>query len=596
MRAISLGLGLLAIVPLLTPVDAAAAPVGASSSAGKAKPTKATGVVRPLLSADDEKSLEMKDGRKRYDTAKAADMSRTKRRHDFVKANPDLEITEAEPPKAAQWSGKRFSWLDRGIMTPVKDQGNYGTCWAFGTVGLMEAMWRKDQGETVDLSEQDLINCNCRCAGAPKDHAIKRVAGVKLETASPYNGDGNGKQCNNAPNCGTCEKSVSTPYHFDPDFTPVNPDYSGDDAIHKDVPVPTAEIKRALVERGPVYTKMHIPSGSGFNGLDAGETHDETVELVYDNPSTNANERNNEAHMVLLVGWDDDKGAWLMRNSYGTNWGDGGYGWIKYGSNKIGMGAAWAAMAAPAHNFTAVWRKTDLVAQVQGHGWSVADTEARGAEIGPKGYRIETLDIVVEGGKAQYSVVWHKLGDIAEKRAFGLGESDYLAKYEELEKAGWRVHLLEPYVVGGVVKYSAVFRKESKVEEKQVLGLGSAEFEKHNAALRGDGWHVHLVEPRMVGKTLEYAAVWRKGKVDQQELYDASPKAYRSKDAELRAKGWRLFRLESYTVGGKLRYAAIWQQGGAKEKQSDGLTYAELRKKDAELRKDGWSLTMVDGY
>jgi C1A family cysteine protease len=593
MRAVSLGLGLLAILPLLGSVAADAATASASPSPTKAKPPKAkksAGFPRPLLSADDEKALEIKGGRKRFEKAKAADLTRAKRRQDFVKANPDLEIVEAKPPKVAQWLGKRFSWRDQGIMTPVKDQGSYGTCWAFGTVGLMEAMWRKDQGEIVDLAEQDLINCNCRCDGAPKDHAQKRTAGVALETENPYRGDGAGKQCNNAPNCGTCEKSVSTPYHFDPDFTPVNPDYSGDDAIHKDVPVPTAEIKRALVERGPIYTKMHIPNGSSFGSLDAGETHDETVELVYEP------QRNNGAHMVLIVGWDDDRGAWLMRNSWGTDWGDDGYGWIAYGSNKIGMGAAWARMAAPEHHFTAVWRKIDLVPQIQGHGWRVADIEARNGEIGPKGYRIETLDIVVDDGKPQYSAVWHKLGDIAEKRLFGLGEKEYLAKYDELHKAGWRVHLLEPYVVGGVVKYSAVFRKAPKVEEQQAVGLAFTAYEKKNAALRGDGWHVHLLEPRMVGKSLEYTAVWRKGKVEQQELYDASAKAYRAKDTELRAKGWSLFRLESYTSFGKIRYAAIWQQGGPKEAQSDGLTYAELRKKDAELRKSGWALTMVEGY
>lgn len=588
MRALPLSLALLALLPF---TDAAAAP--SIPSASKAKPApkaKPSAFPRPLLSVDDERALEITDGRKTFEAAKAADAKRTKRRHDFVKANRDLEITEAKPPKIAKWLAKRFSWRDEGIMTPVKDQGGYGTCWAFATVGLMEAMWRKDQGETVDLAEQDLINCNCRCAGAPKDHPIKRRAGVALETANPYEGDGAGKQCNAAPNCGTCEKTVTTPYHFDPDFTPVNPDYSGDDAIHKDVPVPTAEIKRALVERGPIYTKMHIPHGSSFGSLDAGEVHDESIELVYE-PT-----RNNGAHMVLIVGWDDDRGAWLMRNSWGTGWGDDGYGWIAYGSNKIGMGAAWARMATPAHDFTAVWRKADLVAQIQGHGWSVAVAESRSGELAPKGYRIETLDIEVDDGKPQYSVVWNEVGDVAEKRVFGVGEKDCLTQYEALHKAGWRVHLLEPYVIGGTVKYSAVFRKAPKVEEQQALSLAPKAYATKNAAMRKDGWHLHVLEPRVVGKALEYTAVWRKGEVDQQELYDASVKEYRAKDAELRAKGWRLFRLESYTQAGELRHAAIWQQGGPAEKTIEGLTYAELRKQDAALRKDGWSLAIVDGY
>jgi hypothetical protein len=46
-------------------------------------------------------------------------------------------------------------------------------------------------------------------------------------------------------------------------------------------------------------------------------------------------------HVVLLIGWDDEKGAWLIKNSWGTKWGEKGFGWIKYGSNNIGVFAAW---------------------------------------------------------------------------------------------------------------------------------------------------------------------------------------------------------------------------------------------------------------
>ena len=49
----------------------------------------------------------------------------------------------------------------------------------------------------------------------------------------------------------------------------------------------------------------------------------------------------------MLIGWDDSKQAWLVKNSWGTGWGEGGYAWIHYGANDIGRTGTWWA-AAPA--------------------------------------------------------------------------------------------------------------------------------------------------------------------------------------------------------------------------------------------------------
>jgi cathepsin L len=55
------------------------------------------------------------------------------------------------------------------------------------------------------------------------------------------------------------------------------------------------------------------------------------------------NERDggNVNHGVTLIGWDDNKQAWLIKNSWGTGWGEDGYMWINYNSNSIGYRAAW---------------------------------------------------------------------------------------------------------------------------------------------------------------------------------------------------------------------------------------------------------------
>jgi cathepsin L len=46
-------------------------------------------------------------------------------------------------------------------------------------------------------------------------------------------------------------------------------------------------------------------------------------------------------HAIILCGWDDAKGAWRLKNSWGTSWGEQGYMWIKYGCSNVGYGACW---------------------------------------------------------------------------------------------------------------------------------------------------------------------------------------------------------------------------------------------------------------
>lgn len=90
--------------------------------------------------------------------------------------------------------------------------------------------------------------------------------------------------------------------------------------------LPTVEqLKIALIEHGPL-----------------------AMPIFYDKCLENYrggvfNEKNNRTvnHVVLLIGWDDDKQAWLIKNSWGKQWGEKGFGWIKYGSNNIGKFAAW---------------------------------------------------------------------------------------------------------------------------------------------------------------------------------------------------------------------------------------------------------------
>jgi cathepsin L len=87
------------------------------------------------------------------------------------------------------------------------------------------------------------------------------------------------------------------------------------------------EIKRAVIAYGPVVSTIKFDS----------------CLYLYGGGVFNEEQNKDGGHMVLIIGWDDAKGAWLIKNSYSTDWGENGFGWVKYGSNNIGQWSAWIA-------------------------------------------------------------------------------------------------------------------------------------------------------------------------------------------------------------------------------------------------------------
>lgn len=188
-----------------------------------------------------------------------------------------------------------------GVYTPVKNQGSCGSCWAFGTLGAMEAAYKLKYGTTLDLSEQYLVSCNTLgygCDGGWFAFAMCKSPGAILESCFPY-------KAVDAP-CSYC--SNPTRYSV--------PSYGS-------VSTTTAKIKQAIYTYGSVAASVYVNSyfqayKSGvFSGCGTGSVN----------------------HAIVLCGWDDAKGAWLLKNSWGTGWGLQGFMWIKYGCSRVGYGA-----------------------------------------------------------------------------------------------------------------------------------------------------------------------------------------------------------------------------------------------------------------
>lgn len=194
-----------------------------------------------------------------------------------------------------------------GYASSVKDQGSCGSCWAFAAVGLMEAMILKVDGVEVDLSEQHLVSCNpwdWGCNGGFWPNDMLADPGAMMESCFPYS-------ATDEP----CNTSCATPYAI-----------QGWDFVTEDWVVPDTElIKQAIYTHGSVQVGVYVDRW--FQAYTGG---------VLDRCKRNARYTN---HAVILVGWDDAKGAWLMKNSWGTGWGENGYMWITYGCDRIGEGA-----------------------------------------------------------------------------------------------------------------------------------------------------------------------------------------------------------------------------------------------------------------
>lgn len=206
-----------------------------------------------------------------------------------------------------------------GYVTPVKDQ-QCGNCWAYSAMGAFEASYKRVNGTVVDASEQFVVNCsgggNCGPEGGLAylvfDWMVDNNKNVAHDATLP-----------DAGAVGACSGGTPVSQNYATDWGVVDP--SGD--VLKIASV--ASIKEAICKYGPVAASVNVTNA--FQNYTNG--------VFNETPSNYANPISN--HAIVIVGWDDDKNAWLMKNSWGTDWGVDGYMWIDYGSNNIGRRASW---------------------------------------------------------------------------------------------------------------------------------------------------------------------------------------------------------------------------------------------------------------
>ena len=188
-----------------------------------------------------------------------------------------------------------IDWRTKGAVTSVKDQGQCGSCWSFSSTGAVEGAWAISKGQLTDFSEQELVDCatgisygSHGCNGGQMEGAFKFVIenGQCTLSSYPYTAkDGTCQKCSAVAHISSCS------------------DVKPNDQLSLKAAVAQQPVAVAI-EADTRYFQSY--SGGILDSASCGTSLD---------------------HGVLAVGYGEENGQkyWLVKNSWGTTWGDKGY-------------------------------------------------------------------------------------------------------------------------------------------------------------------------------------------------------------------------------------------------------------------------------
>jgi len=201
--------------------------------------------------------------------------------------------------KSTSTAPTAWDWRTRGAITPVKNQGQCGSCWSFSATGAIEAAWFIKHNQLISLSEQNLIDCsvtdgNNGCNGGLMEYAFQYVIrnqGVELEATYPYTANG--------------------------------PNYCKFNRSNQGANIQTYKKILSGYEAGLLEATYASPVTAGIDS--SPRSFQFYSGGVYNDPSCTSYKLD---HAVLVVGYGSDgygNDYWIVKNSWGPTWGVGGY-------------------------------------------------------------------------------------------------------------------------------------------------------------------------------------------------------------------------------------------------------------------------------
>jgi C1A family cysteine protease len=272
--------------------------------------------------------------------------------HGYMPSPHDWSYLQSSPPMALKLrlgTSAAYDLRTIGGVTPVRDQGNCGSCWTFGTYGSLES-WIMKRETSLDFSENNLKNYHGfdwgPCDGGNEDMSIAyltRGSGPVIEANDPYHAWDDRPSPGGIP-----QKYVKNIWRFST----------------------AGDIKNAIMNYGALYTTLYMNVGYYNSG---------TYTYYYSGSNT-------INHGVTVVGWDDNKvvpgapgnGAWIIKNSWGTSFGQAGFFYVSYYDSRAVKEAAAFMDAVPVSDYVTIYQYDPLG---QTSAVSYGSTTAWGANI-----------------------------------------------------------------------------------------------------------------------------------------------------------------------------------------------------------------------